>query len=408
MSGVLPRETGRLPELILGIGLMYLAAFQIFKLPPVLPALLETHQYDRTLAGSLMSVYAAAGLVLSVPLGKTLSRHGPLRLSLASLSIAALGNVVGLIDPASGAVMLAARGLEGVGFAGLAIVGPVLANRNAGAAALPIVISLTAIWIPVGQLISGVITPFLLNPFGWSSLWWISLGATLLLGLATPILLGHFANGAQVSPESSRPSVRSLGKSETRQLRAAAAVFTVFSIQYFAFMTWLPQYLVEALGYAMEESSFAYLVPILVVIPASLVTGGLLKRGFGPSKMLLAGMVMIALVWACVPVVASGGAGVLLMVFYGIGAGVSPTCLFAMPSSIVGARGPTAAAFGVVMTGRNLGVLIGPVLLAYVFTVTGGWCYIAPMFCVTTLVGCQVAITLMKDQRRLLHQNQAD
>jgi len=48
--------------------------------------------------------------------------------------------------------VLAARGLEGVAFAVLAICGPVLANRKAPPGYLPVVAGLTAAWIPIGQL----------------------------------------------------------------------------------------------------------------------------------------------------------------------------------------------------------------------------------------------------------------
>ena len=45
-----------------GLCLAFLAAFQMFKLPPVLPVLLETYRYDRTLAGGFMSVWTANSL----------------------------------------------------------------------------------------------------------------------------------------------------------------------------------------------------------------------------------------------------------------------------------------------------------------------------------------------------------
>ena len=59
-----------------GLCLAYLAAFQQFKLPPVLPVLLDTYHYDRTLAGGFMSVYAVAGLLLSWLLGRSLTKIG--------------------------------------------------------------------------------------------------------------------------------------------------------------------------------------------------------------------------------------------------------------------------------------------------------------------------------------------
>jgi F0F1-type ATP synthase assembly protein I len=84
---------------------------------------------------------------------------------------------------------------------------------------------------------------------------------------------------------------------------------------------------------------------------------------------------------------------------YGTGAGVVPTCLFAMPSVILGRGHDTARAFGIVMTGRNMGVLIGPVLVAQAFKISGSWDLAAPIFgTVTTL--CLVAAMLLARRLR--------
>jgi predicted MFS family arabinose efflux permease len=55
------------------------AAYRQFKLPPSLPVLLQRCGYDRTVAGRLMSVYALAGLLMSLPLGRAIDRRGMLR-----------------------------------------------------------------------------------------------------------------------------------------------------------------------------------------------------------------------------------------------------------------------------------------------------------------------------------------
>jgi MFS family permease len=127
-----------------GLSLAWFAAFQMFKLPPVLPLLLETYGYDLVLAGGFMSVYAVAGLLLSLGFGRRIERSGWHRPLLGALAVLACGNILGLIWPQSGWILLVARALEGIGFAVLAIIGPTLANRQAAARHLPIVIGATA------------------------------------------------------------------------------------------------------------------------------------------------------------------------------------------------------------------------------------------------------------------------
>lgn len=63
---------------LFGLAIAVVAAFQQFKLPPVLPLMIDRYGYDRVLAGGFMSVFALAGLVLSWNLGRWMQRHGAL------------------------------------------------------------------------------------------------------------------------------------------------------------------------------------------------------------------------------------------------------------------------------------------------------------------------------------------
>jgi hypothetical protein len=51
-----PRSETDWAGIAFGVSLASLAAYQQFKLPPVLPLLLEHYGYDRALAGSFMSI----------------------------------------------------------------------------------------------------------------------------------------------------------------------------------------------------------------------------------------------------------------------------------------------------------------------------------------------------------------
>jgi hypothetical protein len=130
------------------------------------------------------------------------------------------------------------------------------------------------------------------------------------------------------------------------------------------------------------------------------ITGLALQRGLPVGKLIVAALVTQAAVWWLLPVTGGGVGGVLSLVVYGAGAGVVPTCLFAMPSVILGRGSDTARAFGIVMTGRNMGVLIGPVLLAQAFKTTGTWELAAPIFGAVTTACLLVAILLARRLRR--------
>jgi nitrate/nitrite transporter NarK len=86
-----------------------------------------------------------------------------------------------------------------------------------------------------------------------------------------------------------------------------------------------------------------------------------LGKGLPLLRTLIIALTSQVLVWILAPF-AEGWFGVVLLVVYGIGAGVGPTCLFQVPHRIVGGAA-RAGAFGIVMAARNIGVFFGPLIL---------------------------------------------
>ena len=379
-----------------GLGLAAFGAFQQFKLPPVLPLLLESYHYDRSLAGGLMSVYAAAGLALSIVFGRWITRRGVGRPLVFALAVMAAGNLAGLAAPAEGWVMLGARGLEGLAFTVLAIAGPVLANRHASERHRPLVIGLTAAWIPTGQIVAGGLAPLLVPSFGWQALWLVGLGATLVMALC---LAGRYGAERRATPA---PAMHAGGRDDQLAgqhllLIVAGAIFLFWSGQYFAAMTWMPQYFVEAQGLPLAVAQLGSLLPVVVLAGFNLITGYLLGHGLSLAGLLVFALASQAALWLLMPSLGDAGLGlgVIALVAYGIGAGISPTCLFAVPNRLMGAGPGQARAFGIIMTGRNVGVLLGPVVLAEAFKLSGSWSAAAPIFGGATSVALLLAVFLL-------------
>ena len=389
----------------LGLGLACLGAFQLFKLPSVMPILLESYGYDRALAGGFMSIYAAAGLLLSLIFGRWITRRGAFVPALAALAVISAGNLLGLLAPALGLVMLAARALEGIGFTVLAIAGPVLANRHAAPRHRPLVIGMTAGWIPVGQLTAGGLAPLLVESFGWQALWLVG----LVLNVAMALWL--IKRRAVIDHEPAAPSgngrapMPKLAPSLILMLVVTGGIFLCWSGQYFAAMTWLPQYFVESQGLSIAWAQLSSLLPVIVLLGFNLATGVLIGRGLPIGALLTLALASQAILWWCLPALDSAGLalGVAALVIYGIGAGISPTCLFAIPNALVGVQKTQARAFGVIMTGRNLGVLLGPVVLAEVYKSAQSWTVAAPVFGGATLFAMLLGLFLWVRLSRLQH-----
>jgi len=384
--------TSGLHGVALGLGLACFAAYQQFKLPVVLPVLLAEYDYDRTLAGAFMSIYALAGLLLSVWLGALIGRRGPGALLLIALALLAAGSALSLAAPESGLLVLLGRGLEGIAFAVLAISGPVIAQASAPPRMLPIVIGLTAAWIPVGQLSATLLAPIALATVGWRALWYLAIAGAL--AFAVWVWAATRADAVALVPRAGAAPEPPLGARERLSLILAAAVFTLWSGQYFAYMTWLPQYLVEEHRLGVAAALLGYVVPVALVLAFNILTGVALRAGVRAGWLLLGALVSQAAVWWLLPVTGGGAAGLASLIIYGVGAGIAPACLFAMPNAVLGRGHGTAAAFGILMTGRNLGVLIGPVLIAEVFKASGAWSAAGPVFGLLTSACAAIAWVL--------------
>jgi MFS family permease len=349
-----------------------------------------------------MSIYALVGLIASAAIGRKLDRNMGMGVA-ALIGLTVIGVTLALAAPQSAPLMLLSRGLEGLAFAIAAIAGPAIAARAAKPRDLPIVTGLLAGWIPMGQ-IAAALAALALHDWHW--LWIIGLALGLPLGLWAWVLLRESRNGGAAA----RSPARHPDAGERRQLIFAGMIFMLWSGQYFAFMTWLTQYLTSVLALGPTASVLAYLVPVVVLLGCNLLTGWALRHGLPLIPALIAALIGQALVWFAQPWL-TGGVGLLGLVIYGIGAGVVPTCLFQSPHAI--ARGTAGASFfGIVMTGRNIGVFMGPLLLAFLigtdkFSLHLSWTVSAQAIGCMTLASAIVALWLGRSLRQNISHSAA-
>lgn len=363
---------------LFGLALASFAAFQQFKLPPVLPLLLERYGYERWLLGAFMGVYALAGLLLTLALARWIASRGAFPALWLALGLFLAGNLATIALPEHGWLVLIARGAEGIAFAVCAVVGPATANGSASRRHLPIVIGATAAWIPLGQIAGAVLAEPALASGDWPLVWWAAAGATLLLALWVWRL--QVGRSVALAAGGGQGASLALGRAERISLWIAGAAFLIFSGQYFAYMTWLLQYLIEVHGLAKSDALYAYLFVAAVLAAVNVIGGWLMRHGFDAGPMLAVGMTLQAAVWFLSPWTRGTVEGIVSLTVYGIGAGLAPTALFAMPSRILGPGRPLVPAFGIIMTGRNVGVLLGPVILALLSELNEGWKLSAPIF----------------------------
>jgi len=387
----LARESTDWTRVAFGVALGAYAAYQQFKLPPILPDFLARYPHSPLTAAGFMSIYALVGLIASAAIGRKLDRNMGIGVA-ALIGLTVIGVTLALAAPQSAPVMLLSRGLEGLAFAIAAIAGPAIAAAAAKPRDLPIVTGLLAGWIPIGQIAAALAA---LALHDWHGLWIFGLLMGLPLGLWAWVLLRAPRSGKAVA----RPAALHPDAAQRKQLILAGTIFMLWSGQYFAFMTWLTQYLTSVLALGPAASVLAYLVPVVVLLGFNLGTGWALRHGLPLIPAMMVALIGQALVWFAQPWL-TGGLGLIGLVVYGIGAGVVPTCLFQSPHAI--ARGTAGASFfGIVMTGRNIGVFMGPLLLAFLvgtdrFALHLSWTAAAQAIGCLTLAAVGVALLLRR------------
>lgn len=395
-----------------GIVLGFIAAYFQFKVPPVLPVMFDLYGYETFVAGGFMSSFAVAGMLISVRIGQGIRRNGAKRYLFVAFVLMLAGTSIGLIWPETGSIMLISRTIEGFGAAVLAVCMPAFANMSAGPKHLPIIIAAQATWIPIGQLVANIIAqPSVAEGF-WQPVWWFGALAIVLIAIWTSFILerGNVPGIAHIphrksntaKPKAPVTAQSPITKSENQALWLAAVLFFLWQAQFMAYFTWLTVYLVDVRGASANGAVLTSQIPVVVLLIFALLGGMVLKTGLGVIKLLTMALGLQTLGWLMIPFAEHASIGLASLIVWGIAAGLTPTSLWALPSTLLGGHRAGTDAFAVVLTGRYLGILVGPLIAAAAFEISGSWDAVPYTFAVVAMATI-FGTLIFGSQMRSLH-----
>ena len=139
-----------------------------FKVPPLMPVLMEGFQLTLSQTGMLMSVFALTGLILALPAGVIIQKLGPRTAGLIAVGSLAIGSTLGAIAGSAG-LLLFSRVIEGVGMGLIAVVAPASIAMWFPREKQGVPMGLWATWVPVGSLIMFNLAPTLATTAGWQA-----------------------------------------------------------------------------------------------------------------------------------------------------------------------------------------------------------------------------------------------
>ncbi len=379
-----------------GIVLGFVAAYFQFKVPPVLPVMIDLYGYEKFVGGGLMSIFAAAGMLVSVRVGRMIRRDGAIRYLVVAFVLMLAGTGMGLLWPESATAILVSRAIEGFGAAVLAVCMPAFSNMSAGPKHLPFVIAAQATWIPVGQVVANLVAQPAVAQSLWQPVWWFGAAATVAIALWTFWIVSRDSVPGvahrPASPASSQSQAGhvSITGAETRALWLAAVLFFLWQAQFMGYFTWFNVYLVDVFAFEADAAVAINQIPVVVLLIFALVGGVVLKTGLGVIPLLTIALSLQTLGWLLVPFSSDLTIGLAGLIIWGIAAGLTPTSLWALPSTLLGGHRAGTDAFAVVLTGRYLGILAGPLIASGVFFLTGAWDtapYVFAAIALLTIVG---------------------
>ncbi len=385
------------PAIWLTVAVAVVAAMQLGKVPPAIPVLRGDLGLSLVAAGWLASLVHLIGAGIGVAAGSLADQFGRRRLVSLGLALMALGSLAGALA-GNGSGLLAARAIEGLGFAAMAAGGPSLIFELSSGRDRALALGAWGAFFPAGMALGLALSPLLL-PHGWQLLWAVNgallCAAALSFSLGTRRLTlvrpgGSAARmAARVGAAARRPGPWLLG-----------LCFVAYSCQWVALMAWLPTVLMEA-GYDGKSAALLVTLVVAVNIPGNLAAGWLLQRGLRPATLILATFAaMMASGWAMFALGLAPPLQLALALLFSTVGGIIPAAIFAAAPRHSTRPDAIGVVNGFIIQGSNLGSLIGPPALALVGTMVGGWQASGSYVVVAGTLGMALALALAAAERR--------
>lgn len=376
------------------------AALQVGKLPPALPALQAELGLTLVESGFLLSMVQLAGLTLAVFMGMLSDGMGLKRSMVRGLLLLALASAAGGLAH-SVPVLLVCRALEGLGLLLVALPAPALIRRLVSPQQLSGMLGVWGAYMPTGTALALLVGPLFIPAWGWSAWWWLF--ALVSLGMAAWVW-----QVIPVDPEAPVQPTAGVIERLRRTLGArgpwlVALTFGMYSGQWLAVVGFLPSIYAAA---GVEGALLGTLTALAAAVNmvGNMASGRLLQRGWAPRSTLWFGFAAMALGSTLAFAAFTEGWPWLrfmgVLVFSGLG-GLVPGTLFSLAVRLAPGEQQVAATVGWVQQLSALGQFIGPPAAAALAARAGGW-QLTPVFTVACcLMGALLAVL---SQRALLRQ----
>jgi MFS family permease len=386
------------------LGALFAAAIAVsinqYKVPPVMPVLMEVFGLDLTMANLLMSIFSLSALLLAIPAGIIVHRIGPKRSGLLALGAVVVGAGLGALSSCA-ALLLASRTIEGISFVFMMVVGPTIISLWFRAEERGVPMGLLATWVPVGNMIILNVAPALESAFAWQAAWWFG----CIYGAMAFLVFWALVRMPSVPADPGRSETnQTAGGSATSTVRTALAnrnvwllglLFFCFTMCMPGFMNNMPTYLHTVRGYSLAVAALIVSLSQLTTVVSCPFLGLISDKIGSRKKVYTVALAVVAALWL-LPFRLTGIGIVVFMCVFGVVAGVVPTMVFASLPEVMERPELAGIGMGAVVTLQNLGLLLGPVMFGRIVQVSGSWALagyaLIPITLLAILVGRMIDV----------------
>jgi MFS family permease len=322
------------------LAMIFLAPFSfLFSMqaaPPLFPAIIKDFNLSHAEVAGIMLFVALPAVFLSIPGGFLTDRYGNKRL----------------------AILQAGRAIVGIGGALLFSAAPPLIFQWFSGRGLGLAMGIWALNMPLATVLSFNLLGRVELAYDWRVGFWI---ATILAA----IILVLFTVLAE--EKRSAHAGFSMAALKKGNIWVLAFIWGTFNMAAISLTSWGKTLFMDFKGIPPLEADFLASLLMLLAFAAPL-TGYLAGRLGRRRPLILLAMLGVMVSLALVPSV-GGALLVLLLVVLGLFAALAPPSIFALPPELIGHEN-AGLGFGVLNTGLNVGVVLGPLIVGWALDMT--------------------------------------
>ncbi|MGV8083014.1 MAG: CynX/NimT family MFS transporter [Coriobacteriia bacterium] len=335
-----------------------------FKVPTIMGNIMDQFSMSAAAASWLMSIFTFAGIILALPTGALAKKYGPKNMLLVAVSVAVIGALMGAFSN-SGALLIVSRGVEGVALIFVTVCGPLAVQKYVAPDKIGAATGIWAIWVCLGSVIGGILTPSLFAWTGFKGVWVIYALAAVVAAVLVAVIIkepGKSVAKSVADAAASSPRTEAAARVGYSELFTAKTVlffigFGIFNLVLLSVLAFSPTWM-QVNGISKTLSGFISTLPMLLAVISSPLFGNISDR-IGRRKPLLLLALVVMGPCAYLLLTSTGPmlwVGAIVMGLVGLGA---PVMFLTSYINVLGRPELMSIGMGLLMLVQSLGQFLG-------------------------------------------------